>query len=212
MSTEQRLCECGCGEAVASGSRFRRGHASRMRGRPSPGTKRCPACGEVKPATGEYFVTSKDRRDGLHAYCKPCHVKKGVAWVAEHRDQRRAYDRAQARKWRALNPDRTRPVQARAYLKLKNEVMQAYGGQCTCCGETELAFLTIEHIRHDGAAHRQAVGSSDAIYRDLRKRGYPKDGYTVLCWNCNMATARGGICPHKYSVIVLDATVTTDVT
>jgi len=78
---------------------------------------------------------------------------------------------------------------------LKREVIGAYGGQCACCGERELEFLTIEHSRGDGASHRRFVSN---IYSDLKRRGFPKGyGYTVLCWNCNMATRYGDPCPHE---------------
>jgi hypothetical protein len=77
-------------------------------------------------------------------------------------------------------------------------MIAAYGGKCTCCGEAESQFLTLEHIKHDGKEHRERIkGSGNAIWLDLKRRGWPQDGFTVLCWNCQMATAHGDICPHK---------------
>jgi hypothetical protein len=38
------------------------------------------------------------------------------------------------------------------------------------------------------------VGSH--AYADLRRRGWPQDGYTLLCWNCNAMTRGGKTCPH----------------
>jgi hypothetical protein len=35
------------------------------------------------------------------------------------------------------------------------------------------------------------------VYRDLKKRGWPQEGYTVLCMNCNFAQRFGHRCPHK---------------
>lgn len=74
-------------------------------------------------------------------------------------------------------------------------MLDAYGRKCVCCGETEEAFLTLEHVNRDGAAHRRQV--QGAIYWDLKRRGWPKDGYTVLCMNCNWARRNGDPCPHE---------------
>jgi hypothetical protein len=83
-----------------------------------------------------------------------------------------------------------------AALDLRQELIEAYGGRCTCprCPETSQAFLTLEHINGTGKAHRDVVGSH--AYADLRKRGWPQDGYTLLCWNCNLASRLTGVCPH----------------
>lgn len=39
---------------------------------PSIPQKRCTRCKQYLPATPEYFVRSKNEKDGLHGYCKPC--------------------------------------------------------------------------------------------------------------------------------------------
>ena len=79
------------------------------------------------------------------------------------------------------------------------ELVEAYGGRCACprCPETNQAFLTLEHVNGDGKAHRLKVGSH--TYADLRRKGFPRDGYTLLCWNCNAATRFGRPCPHMTS-------------
>ena len=115
------------------------------------------------------------------------------AQYAKHREKRLA----EARAYRALHPALIKAQQKAQRTKLKKEVIAAYGAKCSCCGETELVFLTIEHIYHDGKAHRMAVGAGAGMYRDLRRRGFPKNGYTVFCWNCQMATRFGEPCPHK---------------
>ena len=81
---------------------------------------------------------------------------------------------------------------------LKKEMLNAYGNQCVCCYEKNLEFLTIDHINNDGKVHRKKVGTGGMmIYLDLRKQGWPKDKYTLLCYNCNMAKHLYKICPHK---------------
>jgi hypothetical protein len=97
--------------------------------------------------------------------------------------------------WRENNKERWKLTQVAYRQRLKRQVIEAYGGKCSCCGEDEIDFLTLEHIYHDGRAHRENVWS---IYRDLRSREWPKIGLTVLCWNCQMATRYRKPCPHKH--------------
>lgn len=86
---------------------------------------------------------------------------------------------------------------ARAVRKaLRMQFIEAYGGKCICCGITEWQFLTVEHINRDGKAHRQIYRSSAQVLADLRRRGWPKEGYELLCFNCNRARWEHGVCPH----------------
>lgn len=64
-----------------------------------------------------------------------------------------------------------------------------------CCGETEEAFLQIDHINNDGAAHRRQLKEA-SIYKWLRKHKYPI-GFQLLCANCNFAKGKNGRCPHE---------------
>ena len=80
---------------------------------------------------------------------------------------------------------------------LRLQMIAAYGGCCTCCGEREPTFLTLEHIHGDGKKLRkQYWNSSLSLYRAIRREGYPKDKYTILCMNCNFAR-KWGTCPHQ---------------
>jgi len=78
---------------------------------------------------------------------------------------------------------------------LRREVIQAYGGQCVCCGEKEIKFLQIDHVDGNGAAHRRQIGRSN-LYRWLRNNHYP-EGFQVLCASCNWAKGIYGVCPHQ---------------
>jgi hypothetical protein len=81
---------------------------------------------------------------------------------------------------------------------IRDEVFGAYGGaRCACCGEDEVTFLTIDHVRNDGKAHRRLIGSGgNAIHRWLKKNNFPR-GFQVLCQNCNFGKYVHGVCPHK---------------
>lgn len=81
--------------------------------------------------------------------------------------------------------------------KVKLDLIAAYGGKCACCGEDEPDFLTVDHTNNDGREHRRKCPGHLALYRDLRDRGYPKKGFCLMCFNCNIARSLFGVCPHK---------------
>ena len=71
--------------------------------------------------------------------------------------------------------------------RLKLEMIDAYGGCCQICGESHPAFLTIDHINGNGKEHRLVTGiiGGSRFYYWLRRRGWPRDDYRLLCHNCN---------------------------
>jgi hypothetical protein len=83
-------------------------------------------------------------------------------------------------------------------FKVKVKVIMAYGGKCVCCEETELDFLTIDHINNNGKIHRLEVNSGLDLYRWLIKHNYPSE-FQLLCWNCNEGKQfnNGACCPHQ---------------
>lgn len=100
------------------------------------------------------------------------------------------------RNYRQAHPDKVRRWKIKATIKQRKDIIDAYGGVCTCCGETELAFLTIDHIDGGGTKHRELIGFGQRFYSWLKTNGYPQ-GYQVLCYNCNCAKSFSGGCPHK---------------
>jgi len=82
----------------------------------------------------------------------------------------------------------------------KLEVLIHYGGsppKCACCGETNVEFLTIDHINGEGHKQRKTQGLGTQFYYWLKRNNFP-EGFRVLCYNCNCGRAKnGGICPHK---------------
>lgn len=95
--------------------------------------------------------------------------------------------------------------QQRTYdLSVKLKVIEAYGGKCMCCGETNMEFLTIDHINNDGAEDRKNNGNKlgGKLYRWLIKNNFPKEEYQILCYNCNCSKGFFGYCPHNKPDIV----------
>lgn len=88
--------------------------------------------------------------------------------------------------------------------EMKEMCLRAYGGnppRCYCCGETNIAFLTIDHLDNDGAEHRRALEKKQLFYAELVRSGFPRDrNLAVACWNCNCGRkANKGICPHVHA-------------
>lgn len=88
---------------------------------------------------------------------------------------------------------RTKMSNSERKLLLRAEFMAAHGNVCACCGEKDLKFLTIDHVQNDG--HKETKGV--ALLRQMKRAGWPRDRYALLCFNCNCGRARnGGVCPH----------------
>jgi hypothetical protein len=86
-------------------------------------------------------------------------------------------------------------VDVDAKTRRRLRVIESYGGRCQCCGESRWQFLSLDHINNDGAKHRLEVGQS-RVYKWAEDNGFPGT-LRLLCYNCNMARAFYGICPHE---------------
>ena len=104
--------------------------------------------------------------------------------------------RERAKAWNRNNAARSKANRVSYAARLKSEIVQAYGGKCVCCGESNPGFLTIDHIFNDGQEDRAKNGSGQTFYTYLRNSGFPKDRYRLMCMNCNWAR-RNGVCPHE---------------
>lgn len=68
---------------------------------------------------------------------------------------------------------------------------------CSCCGESIISMLTVDHINNDGNLQREKLGTGHQFYYWLIRNNFPK-GYQILCFNCNYGRfINNGICPHK---------------
>ena len=131
-------------------------------------------------------------------------------WIANNREKHNSNQRAwrkrnkvnrtqRNKELRALRVQRDPDCRKREYQnakkKLRAEIIAAYGGKCACCGEATEEFLTMDHIGGRGCHHRKEVGTK--LYRLLRRSGFPKDQFRLLCMNCNFSFGMKGYCPHQ---------------
>lgn len=93
--------------------------------------------------------------------------------------------------------DRCLANRRQLWATYRDQILDAYGARCLCCGESEPRFLTIDHVNGDGRQHRLELGGSNRrLLLDIIRRGFPAE-YQVLCFNCNCGRQRnGGVCPH----------------
>ena len=174
---------------------------------PTYESRLCVGCNSVfnRPNTNycsekcrsEYFVAPTDKK------CCGCNVLLvvGKNWTRRlaYRSMMRCVDcgKKKSKRWYKKNRDSfIKRVKEKRKI-IRNEVLFEYGGKCTCCSESNPRFLTIEHIGGWGKKHRREVGTG-SIYTWLKKKNYPKDKFTILCFNCNLGSYQNNwICPHK---------------
>jgi hypothetical protein len=115
-------------------------------------------------------------------------------WAArkarDNREQLARYVRAGVVRGLAARPE---ALKARD-LGLKAEVFSAYGAMCHCCGEGELAFLTL-----DDPLNIREIIDGPGLWSTLKKQGYP-DQFVAVCFNCQVAGLTLEGCPHKREV------------
>ena len=138
----------------------------------------CMTCGLTKPI--EEFAVNQGYRLNR---CIECQKER---------------NRLKSRDYHSRNIEAARVRMKANRAKNFQRILDHYGSECACCGETERLFLTVDHINNDGNEHRKKdpVGRA-TIYRWLINHGFPP-GFQILCMNCNQGKHRnGGICPHK---------------
>ncbi len=178
----------------------------------------CSDCGEEKPLSDFYPRTRGDtysrckiceRANSLrryHAAPEKCRARM-KDWYLRNQDRQKDYrkkyydknilnyrEAAKEKYWR--NKEKLLAQQAERLRKLRSDALKEYGEKCVCCGETTQEFLQIDHVNGSGLAHRKSIPGGN-IYLWLKKNNYPKDGFRLLCANCNWARGMWGYCPHE---------------
>lgn len=124
---------------------------------------------------------------------KKRHARNNALWAKQNPEKRREI----TKRYKQAHRDEIAERQRVRLLDYKTQVVNAYGGGCRCCGEKNIVFLTVEHIKKNGKEHRRKVGGN--FYYYLVKNGFPREYLCILCMNCNWAERNGFRCPHKTS-------------
>lgn len=140
----------------------------KRRPEPPPGKSWCGSCRKFKPLDSFYRLRSGPH--GRYPQCKACYRERFESKREQIQEGRRRWER-----------------------RLLHSAINAYGGECSCCGEREVVFLTVVAPRN-----KKPVGATGWW---LKKNDYPK-GFYVLCHNCEGARRAHGECPHERLIVL----------
>lgn len=135
--------------------------------------KTCASCDKTKSI--RFFRLNIKNVDSIQETCRDCQEKTDPDLEDRRIKNRRSKISTEKNRLRAI---------------------EALGGRCACCGQTEPNFLAIDHINKKGALERRNR-NSNRTWDLARYDGYPKDKYRLLCHNCNMAYGMRNCCPHQ---------------
>ena len=166
------------------------------------GFKSCEKClnyGRVR-ATKDPIRRVLSKANGM---CYYCHIRPRLAEIAccqRCREKRAILNRQH--KARVANDPRIKEERRiknneynrKALVRRRTVCFEAYGGKCVCCGELRWEFLTIDHVKGDGAQHRSL--QKGKIHAWAIKNNFP-DSLQLLCMNCNWSKGIHGYCPHN---------------
>lgn len=158
-----------------------------------------------------YYQDHKAERKGYNQHFRETHKQEQKEYDAHHYQERRPQIRQAQKTYRENHKDEIKArmkrwhEENREYLKeqsrlrrrrLFQQMLDALGHRCACCGEKNELFLSLEHKDGDGAEDRRSL-TWDQIYKKVIQNPDPMK-YEVLCFNCNLGKRRnGGLCPHK---------------
>lgn len=155
----------------------------------------CKSCNEEKAL--QHYQKEKRGRLYFRKLCVQC-------WSAHRREYQEGY-RAEnvvvLAQYHQSKHERSKKLRNEAsrryYRRLQKTVFDHYGSKCSCCGESEQSFLSVDHKNNDGAQHRKKIGIGHILYRWIIDNEFPTT-LQLLCCNCNMGKHRnGGVCPHE---------------
>lgn len=146
--------------------------------------------------TKKKYATEEERKEAVRGYKK--------AYVQRHPERRLAsirkydeYNKDKAAQYYKDNQEHIRKRVKENTETRRDEFLQMYGNKCICCGETEKAFLTVDHVKGQKGVPREKKERGITLYRNAIAE-YRPDLYRVFCMNCNFATRyEGSICPHN---------------
>ncbi len=140
-------------------------------------------------------------REQVSRYNKTYRTKNRIQILA--REKRNYWTNPQTRRdntrdWHKKHPEYGKTYREKQKIELRLEILNHYGKICPCCGETEPLLLSIDH-RENGRGNPadRTKGTGQGFYAWLKRNGFPKGPYQILCLGCNQAKGFYGSCPHE---------------
>lgn len=155
--------------------------------------KRCVHCKQEKNISD--FCKNAGMKNGLSKLCRMCKKDSDRKYYLNNRVSIQLKQKEPNRIRYLLGKEKILGVCKRYREGLRKNIIDGYGAVCNCCGETERAFLTLDHVLGNGAEHRREK-SVQQIYREVINSNFPEQ-YRLLCMNCNFANRFGKRCPHE---------------
>jgi hypothetical protein len=152
-------------------------------------TKKKKFCNSSCAAT---YNNAKKRKKNITQEEKIRRKERAREYSKEYRTKNKEKTLVRAKKYRDENKEKNHIYRKEHDLEIRIKFIEMYGGKCECCGETQVDFLTLDHIDYSSKG-KWETGRKGYV-KALDK--YRPDLYQVLCYNCNCAR-RHGICPHK---------------
>lgn len=179
----------------------------------------CLSCGEPLPIPRHRSMlrhpecdrahrnTKEREKDAQRRSVQPIrHETKGMVWVSANCDVCGnplpiPHHHSMTRHSECYSKDagfleRRRESNKKYRLKLRKQVLDAYGHTCSCCGENRYEFLAIDHITGGGSEYRRQVRNPNKFLADIIRDGFPSE-FRLLCHNCNTSQGYFGYCPHE---------------
>ncbi len=161
---------------------------------------KCQCCGESRPETLTFdHINGNDRGHNMtpakvvdeiltmvfpaskyRVLCWNCNASSGLYNYCPHQGRPSKEEPASCIRERAKYNKQWR-------RRRKLESVAEYGGKCQVCGEENWEFLTVDHVNGNGTQHMRNLGTKGGtkFYGWLKRQGWPKDDYQLLCFNCN---------------------------
>lgn len=169
--------------------------------------KTCKSCNRIKQDS--LFTKRRISKDGLRAICTKCsriynkkYYLENIERYIKYREKNSEQRKNNWKEWYKLNAVEVRRKQNERSKVKRYIVIKHYSrgeNKCNCCNESNIMFLTVDHIYNNGNSHRKEIGSKSGqdTYRWLIKNNFP-EGFQILCFNCNLGKSiNKGICPHN---------------
>ena len=141
----------------------------------------CKYCNMIL-SDDNWYKSLKRKRERI---CKECHKAKTSQWKHKNPEMAKQISRRANRVLKEKQPEYNKNWMKQNRAIQRIEMITAYGGKCNHCGISDPIILDIDHINNDGAKQRRDGIQSWRLVRFLKKNGWPKEEYQLLCKNCN---------------------------
>jgi hypothetical protein len=137
----------------------------------------CLKC-QVELTDENWFPSQRAKNSKI---CKKCNTERGNEWKRNHPESQHEYSQQYYKTHPGYNIGWCRESR----IKIRAEMIEAYGGKCSACGIDNPVVLDIDHKDNNGRADRKRGMWGWRLYRWLKKNNYPTDNFQLLCRNCN---------------------------